>query len=575
MRPFVFFLCFLGLKMTVLGQIETISTKDTTTYSEKEALDEEKFVQATTLRLAGKTKEAIPILQGLIKANKSEPAYYYELARTQFLDKDYDNALINAGKAVSQDKDNLFYAIFEAQIYEKQGNAEMAAVKYEAIVTKHPRVEEYYIKLARLYGDAGTPEKSIDVMDRMMAVLGESEEALFRKFQVQLESDRVEDALTTLQYLVRMAPGNTFYKERLAGAYARQGKKDEAAVLYREILAIDPTNARANMALAEDQPQGTTEGKKLSSIMAFIENDQVPIDQKISEVLGFVNKYIQDQDTSLAGPLGEIAAAFVRTHPGEAKAWALAGDIRLHIGDYQAALSSYDEALKLTKKVYAVYEQKMLILTYLKRYEELTAFANEALDLYPNQLNNYISLAYGQLKTGQAEEALSTLSTAGLMASDNHPQSALIATMSAIACSALNQRDNADKYFTKADQMSKGNITAMSQMAGMLAEFGVRLDMARTKIEAATVRDSNDPFSAATASLIDFKEKNYNSALKWMETSIRNDGLKYPSIAEQAGDIYFMIKNQAKAVEYWTLAKKMGVSSSVLDKKITSRAYYQ
>ena len=200
---------------------------------------------------------------------------------------------------------------------------------------------------------------------------------------------------------------------------------------------------------------------------------------------------------------------------------------------------------------------------------------NEALDIYPNQINNYINLSFAQLKLGQPEESISTMNTAEMMTGNNHPQSAVISALLAISYAANNEKDKAANYFQKADLLSKGNINAMIQVAGVLAEFGLRLDMARTKIEAATVKNSNDPFNAATLSLIEFKEKNYTSSLKWIESAITNGGLNYPSIAEQAGDVYFMSKNIPKAIELWNLAKSMGVNSAILDKKLSSRSYIQ
>jgi Flp pilus assembly protein TadD len=92
------------------AQIETISTKDTTTYSEQEVKGEERLINAISLRLTGKSKDAIPILKGLIKENKSE-SVYYELARALFVEKDYDNAQLNAKKATILDKENLFINI--------------------------------------------------------------------------------------------------------------------------------------------------------------------------------------------------------------------------------------------------------------------------------------------------------------------------------------------------------------------------------------------------------------------------------------------------------------------------------
>lgn len=557
------------------AQIETINTKDTTRYSEAEAFAEEKFINATTLRLANKPKEAIPILLALIKADKTEPAYYYELARTYYLDKQLDEALSHASKSVSLDPENLFYSIFEAEILEKQGNAEMAAIKYETIVGKYPRVEEYYLKLSKLYNASGNSQKALATFDRMATTLGMSEEIMFRKFQTQLDMEDKAGAIKTLEEAIKIYPDNLHFKNTLASTYKRNGREDDAKKLYDEILAADPDNTRANIAIAEDLKKDNQDGKYLNSIGSIIENPQIAIDSKIGEVLPFVNKYIETRDSTLVKPLGKIADQLIKAHPQDAKSWAVAGDIRLHLGMYREALAAYDESLKLTQRVYSVFEQKMLLLTYLKRYEALVSFCNEALDIYPNQINNFINLAFAQLKLGHPDQAVSTLSTAEMMTGNNHPQSAVIHTMLAISYAAGNDKDRSSEYFQKADLLSKGNISAMTQVAGMLAEFGLMLDMARNKIEASTVKDATDPFNAATVSLIEFKEKNYTSSLKWIETSIANGGLKYPSIAEQAGDVYFMSKNITKAVEYWSLAKSMGVNSVTLDKKLSSKSYIQ
>ena len=70
-----------------------------------------------------------------------------------------------------------------------------------------------------------------------------------------------------------------------------------------------------------------------------------------------------------------------------------------------------------------------------------------------------------------------------------------------------------------------------------------------------------------------------NAAWGWLlpviSSAVLNGGLKYPSIAEQAGDVYFMSKNVTKAMDMWRLAKSMGVNSLLLDKKIASKIYIQ
>lgn len=103
-----------------------------------------------------------------------------------------------------------------------------------------------------------------------MQVLGESEEGLYRRFQAEYESGNINACITTLKRLAEIAPDNIYYKERLAWAYEYNGQKDAAVGIYKEILKVDPTNARANIAMAENKTPELAQGEKLSSIMGFV-----------------------------------------------------------------------------------------------------------------------------------------------------------------------------------------------------------------------------------------------------------------------------------------------------------------
>ncbi len=115
----------------------------------------------------------------------------------------------------------------------------------------------------------------------------------------------------------------------------------------------------------------------------------------------------------------------------------------------------------------------------------------------------------------------------------------------------------------------------MMQVATVLGDFDIRPDIAKSKIADTSLQDVTDPFQLATVAMVYFRTKDYTSALKWIEKAIARGGLKYPSITEQAGDILYMAKKAEQAIEYWKQAKKMGVSSSVLDRKISNRTYVQ
>jgi tetratricopeptide (TPR) repeat protein len=68
---------------------------------------------------------------------------------------------------------------------------------------------------------------------------------------VLLALSRVEDALPILEETSRVRPSNVEVRLRLAEAYRRSGRNRVAVALYREMLARDPTQFRAEKALLE------------------------------------------------------------------------------------------------------------------------------------------------------------------------------------------------------------------------------------------------------------------------------------------------------------------------------------
>lgn len=70
-------------------------------------------------------------------------------------------------------------------------------------------------------------------------------QALAIKAQVLLELGRPDEAAETLRRSLRLFPGNEAALLTLAGIYEKQGRPEEAAAAYEEILAKNPSHGRA------------------------------------------------------------------------------------------------------------------------------------------------------------------------------------------------------------------------------------------------------------------------------------------------------------------------------------------
>ena len=70
-----------------------------------------------------------------------------------------------------------------------------------------------------------------------------------------------------------------------------------------------------------------------------------------------------------------------------------------------------------------------------------------------------------------------------------------------------------------------------------------------------------------------FKQGKYGKAKEYVEKAIEGEG--DADVFEHLGDIHFKLNNASKALEYWQKAKKIGIGSGKLDKKIQDGKLYE
>jgi tetratricopeptide (TPR) repeat protein len=62
--------------------------------------------------------------------------------------------------------------------------------------------------------------------------------------------------------------------------------------------------------------------------------------------------------------------------------------------------------------------------------------------------------------------------------------------------------------------------------------------------------------------------KDYNKAKVYLEKAVQNNKTNSGTIVEHYGDVLFQLGEKDKAVEQWKKAKTVGVTSTLIDKKI-------
>lgn len=369
------------------------------------------FLEAQHAKVIGDTDEQIKLLKTILKRDKSSHAAHFELARTYSLLGEDEQAQKNAEKAHKLDPKNEWYLLTLAEIYEGGDQVSAAVDTYNKLKTVNPENPTIYHKLAQLQLRNKNVDAAVANLETLQAKQGVDEESSRRIFDIHKTSGNEKKAIATLEKLINAFPDNTRYLGNLASYYGEIGKEKQALKVYEKILQLDPTDSKALRVITKSEGSNN-----LGSITNLLSSPNLSLDEKIQELMPFVSTMKQQGETT--AELDAISNQLVTEYPEDAKVHALRADILYYQGKYEAAENTYAKALSIDDSKYALWLQYLQSLWELEKYPQLVKYSEEAIDLFPNQVNSFLYHGLGLAKTNK-KGAEDFLMEAGFIAGKN------------------------------------------------------------------------------------------------------------------------------------------------------------
>ncbi len=425
--------------------------------TEHEIRQQEIFLDAYGKQLMGKTDSARVLFEQLVREDSRNDAALYQLAAMAREETNYDQAAIYARQCLAADPANKWYKIFLAEIYENTGKDREAAQLYEQIATSETFDQELYYRWAYFLLRAEVPDQALKVYDEIEKKNGLNEEIVRHKYTVFMAWGEQKKAEKELLRLIQAFPDKVEYLRLLATFYEQQQQSELAMSTYRKILALDPADAQAQMALANSRKQSGDDTNYLNALRSLFQKPDIPIDDKIREIMPYVEKIASGGDPAPVAQLLELAHTICQVHPGDAKGYALYGDLLYFSGRPEEALAQYQASLDITKQIYSVWEQVMYLYATSERYGELFTMTEEVMDRFPNQPTAYLLQGRALNQLNRYSEAVPPLQQALLMASRNTLLQ--VEVLNELAVSAYKQGDyaQAGTRLEKALEASQGS----------------------------------------------------------------------------------------------------------------------
>ena len=545
------------------------------------------FLEAARLKEKGDFDGAFEMYRHCLSVNPNGAAALYEISRYYSFfgqEKKSEEAL---KEAVKQSPDNFWYHQTLAAYYQERRELAKAIYVYEDMMKQFPSRLEPLMALVELYTQTKQYQEVINVLDKMEAIDGKSEQISMEKFRMYVAMDNKEKAFEEIKALADEYPYDMRYLTLLGDVYLNNGKPDDAFTTYQEVLQKEPEYVPAHLSLANYyQTQGKDSLYRIQLNKVLLDED-VASDTKLNMMRQLILRSENtDRDST------KIVDLF--QHILEKKQEN--ADVAMLAAQYMVTKKMESEATSALNKVLDLDPEntpaRLQLLQYAINHQDMkriVEICKPALEYTPEVIEfyYYMGLAYHEQK--QNKNALEVFKKGTLQISDKTDKD-LASDLFAIIGDMyheMNKNQLAYAAYDSALVYKPDNIGALNNYAYYLSVERKQLDKAEEmSYRTVQAQPTNNTYLDTYAWIL-FEKGKYVEAKIYMDQAMQNGGDQSSIETEHCGDIYWMNGEKEKALEYWkkaeVLSKKEPVAGEsprdkaglvVLRKKIAYKKYF-
>jgi len=578
----VVFLSLILLTSCKAGQKATADSRPADKKKSQQAiapLDKETQAKVTRLFFDAEKAKVVEDWDGAVKSyndvltiDPNNADAHFQLAKVFMTLKKTAQAETEAFTSVRLDPGNKWYLEVLANVYMEEGKLKEATETFKVLVDKFPGNPDYYLNLGFLYDKGKQYENAIKIYDLFQKNFGIDETVVEAKKMLYLQLNRFNDAVNEVHKLSEAFPGETEYMLSEAELYKANKIKDKAIDIYKKVLAIEPDNARALLALSELGLQSGNSKESLDDLKKIFANPKVDIDTKVKILLPYLQFWdIKKDHKQDAFDLAEI---LTKTNPDQAKAWAVKGDLYYLDSQNDKALPAYLQSLALNKDVFTVWQQVLYIYNSNKDWDNLEKTCADAIEYFPNQALVYLFKGGAEMQKKEYEKAVKSYAKGERMAADDKVKAQFLANLGD-AYHSLNKNDESDSSYDHALKLDPENAFVLNNYSYYLSERKVNLEKAKEMSAYSNKLEPDNTSFLDTYAWILFQMNDFTGAKEWQDKAIKAGGDKSGTILEHYGDILFKLGKKDDAIEYWKKAKDLGTDSGTIDRKISEQKYIE
>jgi len=514
-------------------------------------------------------------LEALLRAyslNPDNAAINYKIAEANLLSGNLRDATNYAESAVRLDSKNAYYYLLLAQIQASQKQYDGASKTYAALIKQVPNSGSYLFNLADLYLAQNKLPEALATLEQAEKEFGQVDEISFKKQQIYLKQNKLDLALAEGEKLIRANPTEPRYVLAQAEMYASNNRLPDALRVAQQALRLDPDDPQGHMILAEVYRQQSQPDEAAKQLRLAFASPALDIDERVRILVSYIKQLPSPQEpvNQLAR---DLAAATIKIYPKEAKSYAVAGDIQTLTDRKKDARDTYLLALRYDNSKFKIWQQVVLIDAELNQTDSLLVHTDRALELFPNQSSLWFYNGVAHLLKKKPQKGVKALEHGRKLVVNNSELLGQFDAQLGDAYHEMHEYEKSDAAYEAALASDPNNVQVLNNYSYFLSLRGEKLERAK-QMSGKVVKQfpDNDTYLDTYAWVL-YKMKDYAGAKAALEKALQNT--KDASVIEHYGDVLYQLGDKEKAVTQWQRARKTGVASNLLERKLKDRKLYE
>jgi tetratricopeptide (TPR) repeat protein len=415
--------------------------------------------------------------------------------------------------------------------------------------------------------------EAIKVYNLVEKQQGIQPETSIQKQKLYLQMGKTSKGIEEMEALIAAFPKESQYTGMLAELYMANSMPVKAFELYQRILKTNPDDPYVHLSLADYYRMQNETGKVIDELKLALGNKELDIDSKVKVLLSLMD--LSPRLTEYKEALPVLGRLVVESSPEEAKAYSVYGDILSNNKRYKEARDAYHNVVLLDSSKYVIWQQLILLDSELNDNENLLSDSKKAMDLFPEQAEPYFFYGIAQLRIKNYKEAIKALTNGkSFVYNDDTLLLKFLSTLGDCYFKSLNY-DLSFEAYEKALKIDPNNAYVLNNYSYYLSLQNQNLARAQQLAERLNSQNPGIYMYQDTYAWIFYKQKDFANAKIWVEKAIASGGEADASILDHYGDILYQNNEKEKALTYWNKAKAAGMTTEILNKKITDKKLYE